>query len=188
MSSPGPPDNETALNLNVSDASRLAPRTLMAFTRASPHRWSMPLPRRPHRAAVSRAYLQIARLQRSPHRQQQTRAMAGGKWPFGRKGNNDDEASGSRSRHSPPTPYQRAAPARPRSGARRPAPARPAPARPRDRVYVPVRMARRLYTRNQTVPWPDVNLPWRWHLNSRRMAWWVRSIENKNFPTQEHIN
>jgi hypothetical protein len=36
-------------------------------------------------------------------------------------------------------------------------------------VYVPVRMARRLYAHNRTVPWPDVNLPGRWHLNSRRV-------------------
>jgi hypothetical protein len=30
-------------------------------------------------------------------------------------------------------------------------------------------MARRLYTHNRIVPWPDVNLPGRWHLNSRRV-------------------
>jgi hypothetical protein len=123
----------------------------------------------------------IARLRRSwhPHHQQQTRAMAGGKWPFGRKGNNDDEASGSRSRRSPPTPYQRASLACPCSATPHPAPAplepvrqapaRPAPARPRDTVYMPVRMARRLYVHNQPVPWPDVNLPGRWHLNCRRV-------------------
>jgi hypothetical protein len=28
-------------------------------------------------------------------------------------------------------------------------------------------MARRLYTDNETMLWPDVNLPGRWHLNSR---------------------
>jgi hypothetical protein len=32
-----------------------------------------------------------------------------------------------------------------------------------------MRMARRLYADNQTVPWPDVNLPGRWHLNSKRV-------------------
>jgi hypothetical protein len=31
-----------------------------------------------------------------------------------------------------------------------------------------VRQARRLYTPGEPVPWPDVNLPARWHLNSRR--------------------
>jgi hypothetical protein len=30
-------------------------------------------------------------------------------------------------------------------------------------------MARRLYAHNQIVPWPDVNFPGRWHLNSRRV-------------------
>jgi hypothetical protein len=30
-------------------------------------------------------------------------------------------------------------------------------------------MARRLYARNHAVPWPDVNLPGRWHLKSRRV-------------------
>jgi hypothetical protein len=30
-------------------------------------------------------------------------------------------------------------------------------------------MVRRLYAHNQTVPWPDVNLPGRWHLNSMRV-------------------
>jgi hypothetical protein len=37
---------------------------------------------------------------------------------------------------------------------------------PRDRIYVHVRLTRRLYARGQPVPWPDVNLPARWHLNS----------------------
>jgi hypothetical protein len=31
-------------------------------------------------------------------------------------------------------------------------------------------MARRLYSHNRIVPWPDVNLPRRWHLNSRRVS------------------
>jgi hypothetical protein len=30
-------------------------------------------------------------------------------------------------------------------------------------------MARRLYAHNRTVPWPDVNLPGRWHLINRRV-------------------
>jgi hypothetical protein len=30
-------------------------------------------------------------------------------------------------------------------------------------------MARRLYVHNRTMPWPDVNLPGKWHLNSRRV-------------------
>jgi hypothetical protein len=39
--------------------------------------------------------------------------------------------------------------------------------RRRRSLYVPVRMARRLYACGQPMPWPDVNLPERWHLNSR---------------------
>jgi hypothetical protein len=117
----------------------------------------MPTPRRPRRAAgapslsTNRTGCESA----STSPATQTRIMAGGKWPFGRKGNNDDKASGSRSRLSPPTPYERAPPARHRSATPQPAPAPPAPARqapprPHDRVYVPVRMARRLYAHNRT--------------------------------------
>jgi hypothetical protein len=45
-----------------------------------------------------------------------------------------------------------------------------APRAPHDRVYVRVRMARRLYAHNRAMPWPDANLPARWHLNSRRVS------------------
>jgi hypothetical protein len=80
--------------------------------------------------------------------------MAGGRWSF-RKGKNDHELSGSR--HWLPPEDDDGSP--PRTDARV----------PRDRVYVPIRMARSLYARNRTVPWPDANLPARWLLNSRRV-------------------
>jgi hypothetical protein len=34
---------------------------------------------------------------------------------------------------------------------------------------MPVKLARRLYADGEPVPWPDVNLPARWHINSRRV-------------------
>jgi hypothetical protein len=78
--------------------------------------------------------------------------MAGGRWPFC-KGKNDHEASGSR--HWLPPEEDDGSP--PRAAA----------CAPRDRVYVPIRMARRLYAHNRPVPWPDANLPAKWLLNKR---------------------
>jgi hypothetical protein len=34
---------------------------------------------------------------------------------------------------------------------------------------VPVKLARQLFADREPVPWPNVNLPARWHLNSRRV-------------------
>jgi hypothetical protein len=58
---------------------------------------------------------------------------------------------------------QRADPRRTPNVARPPRPPRPL----RDHVYVPVMLARQLYVDGEPVLWPDVNLPARWHLNSR---------------------
>jgi hypothetical protein len=95
-----------------------------------------------------------------------------GRWPFSRKTKHDDEASGSgsgsrdRRRMSPPPLPCPPPPSRhSQNVARAPHPTRGL----RDRVYVPVRLARRLYARGNPVPWPDVNLPARWHLNSQRV-------------------
>jgi hypothetical protein len=81
--------------------------------------------------------------------------MAEGRWLF-RKGKNDHESSGSR--HWLPLEDDDGTPLCTVARA------------PRDRVYVPIRMARSLYTRNRSVPWPDANLPARWLLNSRRVS------------------
>jgi hypothetical protein len=100
-----------------------------------------------------------------------TIATMTGCWPFSRKTKHDHEASGSASegrRRMPPPPLPRMVPtapaASPRASLRR-STSMP----PRDRVYVRVRQARRLYTRGQPAPWTDVNLLARWHLNSRRL-------------------
>jgi hypothetical protein len=94
-----------------------------------------------------------------------------GRWPFSRKTKNDHEASGSmseaRRRMSPP-PLPRMAPTQAAPSPRAP-PRRSASRAPRDRVYVRLRQARRLYAHGETVPWPDVNLPARWLLNSRHV-------------------
>jgi hypothetical protein len=94
--------------------------------------------------------------------------MAGGRWPFSRKGKNDHEAYGSRRRRSPQPPPPRTTPTRPRQVRRSTTPHR-AQQPPWDRVYVRVRMARWLYARGEPMPWPDVNLPGRWHLKIRRV-------------------
>jgi hypothetical protein len=67
----------------------------------------------------------------------------------------------------PPPPIPCQAPTL--SGASPGAPPRWSASRTRDRVYVPVRLARHLYTCDRPVPWPDVNLPAQWHLNSPRV-------------------
>jgi hypothetical protein len=82
---------------------------------------------------------------------------------------NDHEAFGSRRRRSPPPPPPRATLARPRQVRRSTTPRR-AQRPPRDRGYMRVHMARRLYACGQPVPWPDVNLPAKWRLNSRRVS------------------
>jgi hypothetical protein len=111
-----------------------------------------------------------------------------GRRPFSRKTTHDGEASGSasrgrdqewdreRDRRRMPPPRQlrlrlcvllrngwiHAAP-RTRRGHR----VHGAPLR--DRVYVSVKLPRQLYADGEPVPWPDVNLPVQWHLNSRRV-------------------
>jgi hypothetical protein len=107
-----------------------------------------------------------------------------GHWPFSRKTTHDGEASGSasrgrdreRDRRQMPPPRQhcpsptRMLPQR-TDTCRAPNAVRP-PRRPwplRDRVYVPVKLARQLFTDREPVPWSDVNLLARWHLNSRRV-------------------
>jgi hypothetical protein len=95
-----------------------------------------------------------------------------GRWPFSQKTKHDGEAfgSGSNSRDrrrmpAPPLPRPPPPPSRGRNVARAPRP----PRGPRDRIYVPFRLARQLYARGNLVPWPDVNLSARWHLNSLRV-------------------
>jgi hypothetical protein len=68
--------------------------------------------------------------------------------------------------HSPArTSHQQADPRRDPNAARPPRRQRPLC----DRVYVPVKLARQLFEDREAVPWPDVKLPARWHLNSRRV-------------------
>jgi hypothetical protein len=89
--------------------------------------------------------------------------MTGGRWPFSKQGKNDHEtgsSSGERRRLQPsPPPPVRAPPPASRRSLSRP---------PLDRVYVQVKHAPHLYVRDQPMSWPDVNLPSRWHLHSRR--------------------
>jgi hypothetical protein len=107
-----------------------------------------------------------------------------GRWLFNRKTTHDGEASGSvsrgrdrdRDRRRMPPPrqlgpsparasLQRADPRRTPNAVRLPRRLRPL----RDRVYVPVKLARQLFEDRKSVPWSDVNLLARWHLNSRRV-------------------
>jgi hypothetical protein len=100
-----------------------------------------------------------------------TIATMTGRWPFSRKTKHDHEASGSAyeaRRRMPPPPLPRTAPTGAASSPRAPL-CRSASRPPCDRVYVCVRQARRLYEHGQPVPWPNVNLPARWHLNSHRV-------------------
>jgi hypothetical protein len=94
-----------------------------------------------------------------------------GRWPFSRKTTHDSEASGLASRgrdrrRMPPPRQLRPSPAcvsaTVGSTASTAALARP-------RVYVLVKLARQLFADREPVPRPDVNLPARWHLNSRRV-------------------
>jgi hypothetical protein len=62
-------------------------------------------------------------------------------------------------------PPQRSDPHRGPNAASPPRPPRPLG----NRVYVPVKLARRLYADGAPVPWPDINLLALWHLNSRRV-------------------
>jgi hypothetical protein len=98
-----------------------------------------------------------------PHRLRTVATMTGRwpfsmtrRWPFCKKTKNNHEASGSASqsrRRMPP----------PSLPCMTPMPAMPSPPVP------PRWSTSRLYARGQPVPWPEVNMPARWHLNSCRV-------------------
>jgi hypothetical protein len=157
-----------------------------------------PTPRRPCWVASSKRHASYAFIRDPLARRPHTPAAAPastpyehtmkGRWPFSRKTMHDGEASRSalwgrdrewdrkrdKRRMPPPRQFrpsparaspQRADPRRAPNAARPPRPRRPL----RDRVYVPVKLARQLYADGEPVPWSDVNLLARWHLNSRRV-------------------